>query len=177
MFEPLLGGAVRGSPPGLDGEVPRFRLEHRGCVAILQAETLVLVLQVMLDIELGVFLQRLGPMEVAGSLTPTNGNLWVSGPVSNPHGIPIGLGTVCHEAFEVGLGDSMAGHDVVEVMPEKNLSILVLGLKVAASDGHDALVGTVVYVAGHGGPLGNAFDMVRHDSSMLEIPTRLHALI
>ena len=117
-----------------------------------------------------VFLQRLGPMEVARSLTPIDGNLWVSGPVNNPHGIPIGLGTVCHEAYEVWMGDTVPGHDLVEVLPEKNLSILVLGLEVAASDGHDALVGSVVYVAGHGGPLGDTFDMVWHDPSMLEIP-------
>jgi hypothetical protein len=31
-------------------------------------------------------------------------------------------------------------------------------------------------VAGHGGPLGDAFDMVGHDPSMLEIPARLHTL-
>jgi hypothetical protein len=110
----------------------------------------------MLDIELGVFLQIMGSMEVAGSLTPIDGNLWIFGPVNNPHGIPIGLCIVCHEAFEMRLGDSMAKHDVVEVMLEKNLSILVLGLEVAASDNHDALVGSVVYVAGHGGPLVDA---------------------
>jgi hypothetical protein len=69
---------------------------------------LVLVLQVMLDIELGVILQRLGPMEIAGFLMPIDGNLWVSELVNNPHGIPIGLGTVRHEAFQVGFGDSMA---------------------------------------------------------------------
>jgi hypothetical protein len=86
------------------------------------------------------------------------------------------LCSVCHEAFEVGLGNFMAGHNVVEVMPEKNLSILILGLEVAASDCHDALVGSVVYVAGHGGPLGDAFDMVGYDPSMLKIPARLHAL-
>ena len=63
VFQPFLGGAVRGSPLGLDGEVPRLSLEHRGCVAILEAETFVLVLQVVLDIEFGVFLQRLGLME------------------------------------------------------------------------------------------------------------------
>ena len=79
-------------------------------------------------------------------------------------------------AWALGLGYSMAGHDVVEVMREKNLSILVLGLEVTASNGHDALVGTVVYVAGHGSPLGEVFDMVGHDPSMLEIPARLHAL-
>jgi hypothetical protein len=56
VFQPFLGGAIRKSPPGLDGEVHRFRLEHRGCVAILKAKTLVLVLQVVLDIELGMVL-------------------------------------------------------------------------------------------------------------------------
>jgi hypothetical protein len=70
VFQPFLRGVVRRIPPCLDGEVPHLHLEHRGCVAILEAETLVLVLQVMLDI---VFLQRLGPMEVAGSLTPIDG--------------------------------------------------------------------------------------------------------
>jgi hypothetical protein len=68
---------------------------------------LLLVLQVVFDIEFGVFLQKLGPMEVACSLTSIEGNLWVSGPVDNPHDIPIGLRTVRHEAFEVRLGDSM----------------------------------------------------------------------
>ena len=91
-------------------------------------------------------------MEVAGFLTPINGNLWISGPIDNPDSIPIGLRTVCYEAFEVRLGDSMASHDVVEVVQEYHLSILVLGSKVTASDGHDALVGSVIYVAGHGGP-------------------------
>ena len=44
-----------------------------------------------------------------------------------------------------------------------------LRLEVAASDGHDALVGSVVHVACYGGPLGNTFDMVGHDPSMLKI--------
>jgi hypothetical protein len=38
------------------------------------------------------------------------------------------------------------------------------------------VLGSVVHVASHGGPLGDAFDMVGHDPSMLKIPTRLHAL-
>jgi hypothetical protein len=130
----------------------------------------------MLDIELGVFLQRLGPMEVAGSFTPIEWNLWIFRPVNNPHGIPIGLCTVDHEAFDVGLGDSMAGYDVVEVMPNKNLSIIVFVLEVAANDGHNTLVGSFVYVAGHGGLFGDAFHMVGHDPSMLKIPARFHAL-
>ena len=114
-------------------------------------------------------------MKVAGSLASIDGNLRISRPIDNPDGIPIGLRTVSHESFEVRLGDSMPSHDVVEVVPEQHLSILVLRLEVAASDGHDALVGSVVNVAGHGGPLGDAFDMVGHDPSMLEITARLHA--
>jgi hypothetical protein len=116
-------------------------------------------------------------MEVAGSLTPIDGNVWISRAIDNPDGIPIGLRIVRHEVFEMRLGDSMAGHDVVEVIiPEENFSILVLGLEIATNDGHDALVGSVIYVAGHGGPLGDAFDMVEYDPSMLEISVRLHAL-
>jgi hypothetical protein len=63
-------------------------------------------------------------MKVADSITPMDGNLWISGPVDNLHGIPIGLHIVRHEAFEVRFG-SMTGYDVGEVMLEKNLSILV----------------------------------------------------
>jgi hypothetical protein len=103
-------------------------------------------------------------------------NLRISRPVDNPHGIPIGLRIVNHESFEVRFGNSMTGHDVVEVVPEKHLSILVFRLEVAANDGHDALVGSVVNVAGHGGLLGDVFDMVGHDPNMLEISARLHAL-
>jgi hypothetical protein len=176
VFQPFLGGEVQRSPPGLDGKVPRFCLKHRGYVAILESKTLVLVLQVVFDIELGVFLQRLGPMEVACSLASIHENLRISRPVDNPHGIPIGLRTVSHKSFEVKLGNSMPSHDVVKVVPEKHLSILVLRLEVTASDGHDALVGSVVNVTCHGDPLGDAFDMVGHDPSMLKISARLHAL-
>jgi hypothetical protein len=70
----------------------------------------------------------------------------------------------------------MPSHDMVGVVSEKHLSILVLRLEVAANNSHDALVRPVVNVAGHGGPLGDAFDMVGHNPSMLEITARLRAL-
>jgi hypothetical protein len=127
----------------------------------MAGETFVLVLHVVLDIQLGVFLQRLGPVEIAGILAPIDWILQISRSVNNPDSIPIGLRTFRHEAFEERLGDAMSSHDVVEVIPKKHLSILVLGLEVEAIDGHNALVGSVVYVAGHGGsPFGNAFDIV-----------------
>jgi hypothetical protein len=71
----------------------------------------------MLDIELGVFFQRLDPMEVAGSLASIDGHLRIFRPVDNPDDILIGLRTVSHEYFEVRLGNSMSSHDVVEVVP------------------------------------------------------------
>ena len=114
-------------------------------------------------------------MEVASSLTPLDRNLEIFGAIDDPHGVPIGLRIVCHEAFKVWLRDSMPSHDVVEVMLENHLSILVLGLEITASNGHDALVRPVVYVASHGGPLGHVLDMVGHDPNMLEIHAKLHA--
>ena len=65
-------------------------------------------------------------MEVASPLAPIDGNLRISGPIDNPHGIPMGLRTVCHESYEMRLKHSMPSHDVVEVVFEKHLSILVL---------------------------------------------------
>lgn len=68
----------------------------------------------------------------------------------------------------------MPNHHLAEIMQEKHLSIFVFGLEVAASDGYDELVHLVLYMTNHGGSLGHAFDIVRHDSNMLEIPTKLH---
>ena len=72
---------------------------------ILESETFVFVLQIVFDIEFGLILQRLGPMGVASFLASIDGNLWMSGPVNKPAGIPKGLRTFRHEAFEMRLGD------------------------------------------------------------------------
>ena len=135
----------------------------------------VLVLQVVFDLE-WLFFQRLDPMEVAGTLMSIGGKFCNSEPVDTPHNIPIGLRTICHKAFELRLGESMARHDVVEVMSEKHLSIIFVDLEVATSDGHDAQVGSIIYVASEVGPRGDAFDMIGHDPSMVEILVRLYAL-
>jgi hypothetical protein len=71
------------------------------------------------------------------------------------------------QAFEVRFENSMPSQDVVEVMLEKHLSILVLVLEVATNNDHYALVSFVVYVTSHGGPLGDAFDLVGHNPSMI----------
>ena len=60
-------------------------------------------------------------------------------------------------------------------MLDKTLSIFGFGLEFATSDGHDVLIHPVIYMASHGGPLGNELDMVNHYPSMLKIPTSLNA--
>ena len=70
----------------------------------------------------------------------------------------------------------MTSHNVVHVMLGKHLSILILGLRVVANDGYDVLIGSVIYMVGHGGLLGDMFDIAGHDPSMLKIPAKLHAL-
>ena len=94
---------------------------------ILEVEMFALVLQLVLDIEFGVFFQGQGLMKVAGFLVPFNWNLGIFGVVNDPRDVPIGLCIVCHEAFEMWLQGSTPSHDVVEVMLEKHLSIHVFG--------------------------------------------------
>lgn len=113
-------------------------------------------------------------MKIACFLAPLYWNLGIFGAIDNPYNLPIGLCIVRHEAFEMRLGDSMPSFDVVEVMPKKHLCILVFELEVGANNGHDTLVGLVVYVASHGGPFGHALYMIRHDPNILEIPAWVH---
>jgi hypothetical protein len=95
-------------------------------------------------------------MEVATSLAPLDRIFGMSGAVDDPHNVPISLRIIRHEDFEVWLRDSMPSHDVVEVMPKKTLEHPFLGFEVIASDGHDTLIGPVIHVVSHDGPLGHA---------------------
>ena len=106
-------------------------------------------------------------MEIARSLAAFHGYLWVSGSVDDAHNVPIGLRTISHETFELRLVYSMPTHDMVKVLPENELSIFVLRLEITASNGEYTLVRGVVHVAGHGGPIGNSFDMVEHHPGVL----------
>jgi hypothetical protein len=76
----------------------------------------VLVLQVVLGIEFGVFFQGLGPMEIIRSFTPFDQNIGIFGTIDDPHGISFGLRIVRHKIFEMWFWDFMPNHDVIEVM-------------------------------------------------------------
>jgi hypothetical protein len=70
--------------------------------------------------------ERLFPMKKTIALTTLHGNFGISRTIHNVNSVPIGLGTVGHEAYKVWMWDTVAGHDVVEVLPEENLGILIL---------------------------------------------------
>ena len=77
-----------------------------------------LVMQVMLDILLGMLLQGLSPIKVRSSLMLLYGNLGVFATVTNPNCIPIGLYTIRHEAFKARIRDPVPSDDMIEVFPK-----------------------------------------------------------
>jgi len=175
MAQAVFGSAIGRCPPSFDSGVPRVGLEHGGSVTVLTAEVHVLVLQIMLDIGFSVLDKRLRPVEEASPFAASDFDSGVPGAVDNANGIPVCLSTVRHEALEVWVGNLVAGHDLVEITPKEDLSILIFGLEVTTCNSHDTLVCTVIDVAGHGGPLGDTFDVVGHHPSILKIPSGLHA--
>ena len=62
-----------------------------------------LLLHVWLDMHLWVLLHHYSPMQEASALSVLHGDLWVTTTIEKVDGISIGLRTIHHEAFEVGL--------------------------------------------------------------------------
>jgi hypothetical protein len=55
---------------------------------------------------------------------------WISTTINNSNGIPIGLRTIRHEAFEVGLLHAIFLHRFIEISPHDTLYLCVLRLHV-----------------------------------------------
>jgi hypothetical protein len=79
----------------------------------LLAEAIVLVLHVWLDKLLCVPFQRCHPVEETNVLLILHGDLGITTAIDNSDNIPIGLYTVRHEAFEVGILDAVRCHEIV----------------------------------------------------------------
>ena len=135
---------------------------------------LVLVLEVMLNVLLGVLFQRLAPMEIANALSAKHRDLGITTTIDNPDYIPIGLSAISHESLELLLRYTMPNHDVVEILLEDNLRVFVFGLKITACNGHDTLKCRIVNLTSHSGPISNTFDMIKYYSGMLKISAWLH---
>jgi hypothetical protein len=104
----------------------------------------VLVLHVWLDILLCVLFQRCSLVEETCALLVLYGDLWITNAIDDSDNIPIGLHTVRHEAFEVGI------LHVVFLM--RSLSSLhMIHWTFASSDcmSHTAMVMTLQYAASY----------------------------
>ena len=76
-------------------------LVHEDGISKLQAQMLVLVLEVVLNVLLGVLFQRLAPMEIASALSARHRDLGITIIIDNPDCIPIGMSTINHESLEL----------------------------------------------------------------------------
>ena len=61
----------------------------------------VLVLEVVLNVLLGVLLQRLVTMEIASARSARLRDLVITATIDNPDCIPIGLSSISHESLEL----------------------------------------------------------------------------
>jgi hypothetical protein len=134
----------------------------------------VLVLHVWLDKLLCVSFQRCSLVEETSALSVLHGDLWVTTAIDDSDSIPIGLCTVCHEAFEVGILNAVFSHEIVEFSPHDSLDLCVLRLHITYGNGHDLAIRCIVHVTHHSGPLLDMLDMVKHEPCILEISSWLH---
>jgi hypothetical protein len=129
----------------------------------------VLVLHVWLDKLLCVSFQRCSPVEETSAFLVLHGDLWITTAIDDLDSIPIGLSTVRHEAFEVGILDAVLCNEIVQFSPHNTLDLGVLRLHVTYGDGHDLAIRCIVHVTCHCGPFFDTLDMVKHEPSVLKI--------
>ena len=134
-----------------------------------------LVLEVVLNEFLDVLLKGLAPMKIARFFMSKHGNLGITTTANNSNCISIGLGAISHETLELWQWYIMSSHDVIEILPEDNLCVFVLGLKITACNGHDMLICSIINMTSHCGLIGNMFDMIEHDLGILKISAGLHS--
>jgi hypothetical protein len=101
--------------------------------------------------------------QVTSALSILHGDLWITTAIDDSDSIPIGLSTVHHEAFEVGILDAVLCHEIVEFSPHDTLDLRVLRLHVIYGDGHDLAIRCIVHGTRHCGPFFDMLDMVKHD--------------
>ena len=100
--------------------------------------------------------------------------LQITASIDNPNCNLIDMSANNHKPLELQRRYTKSSHDVVEILPEKDLCIFVFRQEIIACNGYDTLICQVVYTIGHGCPIGNMFDMIRYDLGMLKIYARLH---
>ena len=103
-------------------------------------------------------------------------NLGITFAIDDLDNILIGMCTVRHEAFEVGILNAILCHEIVQFSPHDTLDLGVLQLHVTYGNGHDLAIRCIIHVILHCGPFFDAVDMVKHEPSVLKISSWLHVL-
>jgi hypothetical protein len=127
----------------------------------------VLVLHVWLDVLLCMSIQQCSLVQEASALSVLHGDLWVTTAIDDSDSIPVGLCTICHQAFEVELFHAVLSHEFVEFSLHNTLDFYVLRLHVTYGNGHDLAIRCIVYMTGHCGPFLDMLDMVKYESCFL----------
>jgi hypothetical protein len=85
-----------------------------------------LVLNVWLEMLLSMSLQRYSLVLETSTFSILHGDLWITTAIDDSHSIPIGVRTVYHEAFEIGLFQAVFSYEFVEFFPYNTLDFCVL---------------------------------------------------
>jgi hypothetical protein len=107
-------------------------------------------LEVSPDVGLSVLLQRLYLVEQTCFFLIHHWNCYIPTLIDHPNCIPVGLCIVSHEAFELGLRDSILQKNNIKILLEDTLNSNIFGLHVTYGNGHNATVGGVIDMASHG---------------------------
>jgi hypothetical protein len=116
-----------------------------------------------------------GYLEQASLLLVNHLHIVISRTVHNTNNIPIGLCIICHEPFEIRVYKTKLEHHFVLFCPHDTLSFCGFKLHVTNCNGEHFVVHQVINMTSHGGPFLNTFDMIKHQPTILQITTRLHA--
>jgi hypothetical protein len=101
-------------------------------------------------------------MEQTCTLFVNHLDIHVSRTINDSHNIPICLHIVYHESFEIWFGKFMFDHCVVWLCSHNLLHFNVFKLHVANYNGHDFVIGQIIYLASYCCLVGNTFNTIKH---------------
>ncbi len=99
----------------------------------------------------------------------------ISKTVHDTDNILIGMCTIYHEPFEIGVCKTKLEHHVVHFCPHDILNFYGFTLHVANCNGEHFVIQRVLNMTSHGGPFLNILDMIKLQPTIMQITIRLHA--
>jgi hypothetical protein len=94
----------------------------------------------------------------------------ISSPINNMNNIPICLGTIYHEPFEIGICYTFLQNNCFQLHPQYTLGFCVLWLHVVDINGHYFIVDQVINMASHGNPTYAHLTWMCLDAYILVLP-------